>query len=77
MNFTLSHEIIQKILLNPLENEKCHQLHDGNCNVKALEQFMMGCKGVYKMYLLVHIIPLILFKRKKIVKQYTVIYSDH
>ena len=70
MRFTISQEAIKNILLNPLENEQCHQLHPGNCNVNALQQFALGCKGVYKMYLLVHIIPLILFKRKKMVKQY-------
>jgi hypothetical protein len=69
MTFTLSQDLIQKILLNPLENEKCNLLHEGNCNVKALQQFAMGCKGLYKMYLLVHLIPLILFKRKKVAKQ--------
>ena len=34
--------------------------------MKALSQFAEGCKGVYKMYLLVHLIPLLTLKRKKL-----------
>lgn len=38
--------------------------------MKFLSQFIGGCKGVYKMYLLAHLIPFLLFKRKKFVKKY-------
>ena len=56
-------------ILNPLENEKCAEMHPGSCNMKALSQFREGCKGVYKMYLLVHLIPLLTLKRKKLLKK--------
>ena len=70
----LSEDFISNTLNNPLTNEKCEQLHSGSCNMKALSQFKEGCKGVYKMYLLVHLIPLITIKRKKLIKKYTYFY---
>jgi hypothetical protein len=51
------------------QNEKCSQLHPGSCNAKAISQFTMGCRGVFKMYLLVHLIPLLTYKRKKLAKE--------
>lgn len=45
-------------------------MHLGTCNEKAISQFIMGCKSVFKMYLLVHLIPFIIFKRKKVIKKY-------
>lgn len=50
-------------------DETCSQLHAGDCNLKALIQFAMGVKSVMKMYLLVHIIPLLLFKLKRVKKK--------
>ena len=46
-------------------------MHNGSCNMKSLSQFVEGCKSVYKMYLLVHLIPLLLFKRKKLKQKYS------
>ena len=66
--FMLTTDFIEGCLTNPLENEKCHQLHEGGCNLKALKQFKNGCKGTCKMYLLVHMIPLLL-KRKQLLNQ--------
>ena len=66
----LPEEFIYEALRNPAQNEKCHQMHAGSCNLKALSQFTEGCKGVYKMYLLVHLIPLLTFKRKKLIAKY-------
>lgn len=66
----LSLDFIQKAIDNPLQDEQCADMHGGTCNAKAINQFIMGCKSVYKMYLLVHLIPFIIFKRKKVVKKY-------
>lgn len=67
----LSEEFVQKAILNPLQDEKCSELHPGiSCNMKCLVQFVNTCKGLYKMYLLVHIVPFIIFKRNKARKQY-------
>jgi len=44
-------------------------MHAGTCNGKGFSQFVMGCKGVYKMYLLVHLIPLLTLKRKKLMQK--------
>jgi len=65
----LSLEFIEKAINNPLQDEKCADMHGGTCNFKAISQFFMGCKSVYKMYLLVHLIPLVIFKRKKLLKK--------
>lgn len=45
-------------------------MHAGSCNQKGISQFIQGCKGVYKMYLLVHLIPLLVLKRKKLKDKY-------
>lgn len=68
--FVLDVGFISQALLNPLEDEKCSQLHKGSCNLKAVEQFGNGCKSMFKMYLLVHIIPLLTVKRKRLIKKY-------
>jgi hypothetical protein len=70
----MSPEFIAQTLDNPLQNEKCEQMHAGSCNDKALSQFLMGCRGVYKMYLLVHLIPLLTLKRKKLMEKYKTHY---
>ena len=70
LNNFLTQDFIAKAISNPLENETCAQLHTGSCNVKALEQFREGCRNMYKMYLLVHLIPLLTVKRKKLRQEY-------
>lgn len=62
-------ETIQKIIDNPLCNEKCDVLHGGDCNVKFLIQSFYGARAVFKMYLIVHLVPLLLFKLKKLKKE--------
>jgi hypothetical protein len=44
-------------------------MHELSCNAKALIQFFISCKGVFKMYLLVHLVPFATFKRKKVIKK--------
>ena len=67
---SLSEEFIRQAILNPLMDEKCSQLHPGvSCNLKMCLQFAATCKSLYKMYLLVHLIPFLIFKRKKLMKE--------
>ena len=40
------------------------------CNHKGFSQFVIGSKAVAKMYLMVHLIPFLLFKRKKVRQKY-------
>ena len=70
----LSWEFLHAAINNPLQNEKCVDMHHGTCNQKAVSQFVMGCQSVFKMYLLVHLIPFIMFKRKKVMKEYSSAY---
>jgi hypothetical protein len=49
-------------------------MHAGSCNAKAISQFFNGCKALYKIYLLVHLIPLITLKRKRLIKKYVYLY---
>lgn len=62
-------EFMSAAFANEKCDETCSQLHAGDCNVKALIQFAMAVKSVLKMYLLVHIIPLLLFKFKRVKKK--------
>jgi hypothetical protein len=71
----MTEDFIYEALRNPLENETCDQLHAGSCNMKGMSQFVEGCKGTYKLYLIVHLIPLLIFKRKKLVEKYHQAYS--
>lgn len=67
----LSPEFVQQAIANPLENELCADLHPGlSCNATMLHQFAHTCQALYKMYLLVHLVPFLLFKRKKLRQKY-------
>lgn len=67
---TIDQETLKKILENTLCDEKCELLHGGYCNTRAVIQFFNGVSGVFKMYLIVHLVPFLLFKLKKIKKKY-------
>jgi hypothetical protein len=58
-------EQLRIIIDNPNYDVKCAILHGGDCNTKAVIQFAMGVKSVFKMYLLAHIVPFLLFKLRK------------
>lgn len=67
----ISEDLIQRAIADPTLDLKCNELHPGiSCNEKMLEQFMSTNKSLYKMYLIVHLIPFVIFKRKKFKKQY-------
>ena len=54
----------------------CSAFHAGlSCNTKAWEQFLVGFKGTYKMYLVVHLVPFLLFRRKRAFQEYSPPYS--
>lgn len=53
----------------------CAELHEGSCNMKFLEQFSNGCRSLYKLYLIIHLAPVLLFKTKRLRHQYPVAYS--
>lgn len=45
----------------------CTDFHEGmSCNHKAFSQFLTTAKAVSKMYLVAHMIPFLLLKRKKV-----------
>jgi hypothetical protein len=62
----MDQETINKVLANVKCDETCELLHAGDCNVKGLVQFAMGVESVFKMYLLAHLVPLLLFRLKKL-----------
>ena len=48
----------------------CEHIHPGQtCNQKALMMFMRVVKPVTKTYIPIHILPVLLFKRKQFVKK--------
>ena len=65
----MDEETIKNILANVNCDEKCEFLHAGDCNLKTLIQFFLGAKSVFKMYLLAHLVPLLLFKLNKLKKE--------
>ena len=66
----VSSVVIEQAILNKLQNETCQDYHPGiSCNSKAWAQFVQGSRSVFKMYLAVHLVPLLLFKRKHIKEQ--------
>ena len=74
-DFMLAADFISRAILNANEDEKCHEMHEGSCNAKALTQFGNGCKSMYKMYLLIHLIPLLTVKRKRLIKKYSLLHA--
>ena len=55
---------------------ECSHMHLGSCNGKGFKMFVNGCKGVSKMYLVVHLISLAL-KGKGLTKEYASHHSVH
>jgi hypothetical protein len=63
-------EFIREAICDPQQSESCSDFHPGiSCNRKAFCQFFLGCKSVTKMYLIVHILPFLVFKRKQLKEQ--------
>ena len=50
-------------------------MHEGSCEMKALFQLVQGCRAAFKTYLVIHLVPLILFRRKKFKQKYFINYK--
>ena len=69
----LTSQYIQDAIDHPEVRLFCKDLHHGiTCEFKFLNQFISGCKSLSKMYLIVHLVPFLLFKRKKLKEKYFV-----
>ncbi len=65
----LSREYILRAIQNLQEDETCSDHHPGmSCNDKMVQQFMSGSQSLFKMYLVVHLVPLLVFKIKSLKK---------
>jgi hypothetical protein len=47
----------------------CSHLHSSSCLSYALLRFFRTCSNVYKQYIILYLIPLLVFKHKKLVRQ--------
>ena len=67
----VSQQMINHAIENPEDILSCMHFHKGiDCNMKMVEQFISGSKSLSKMYLIVHLVPFLLFKRKKAKQKY-------
>lgn len=48
----------------------CSEYHDGPCINVLPHRFKSTMDTMYKMYIPIHIIPFLLFKRKKVLQEY-------
>lgn len=63
----VSQEFIEQAIKDVDGPVTCSDFHPGlSCNAKALSQFASSVKSCSKMYFLAHLIPFVLFKRKKV-----------
>ena len=47
---------------------ECSHIHDGSCEYEAFKRFMVIFKLSSKFYLPIHLVPTLIFQRKKLVK---------
>ena len=47
----------------------CKDFHDHSCLWEALKRFLIVFKSSYKYYIPIHFIPLLIFKRKKLIRE--------
>lgn len=63
-------EDLYKRLLNTCDtNLPCDQLHDHYCIIDALRKSYNNLPMFFKLYGLIHLIPFIVFKRKRVLKE--------
>jgi hypothetical protein len=48
---------------------ECEHFHEGTCASTMLPHFLASTASMYKMYIPVHIIPFLLFKRKRFLQK--------
>ena len=76
MTEILTEEYVREAISNINFDFCCSQTHPGlTCNGMATMMILRGLKPVIKTYLPVHIVPFLLFKRKKFLKKYNTPYS--
>lgn len=62
-----SQELVHTMITELEGVYSCTDFHEGlSCNQKAFSQFLTTAKAVSKMYLVAHMIPFLLLKRKKV-----------
>jgi hypothetical protein len=66
----MDEEFVRRIIEKGEYDENCSHLHVESCNIKALVMFARGVKSLYRIYLLAHLIPLFLFRFKRLKKKY-------
>lgn len=47
----------------------CKDLHDGWCIEEAIRRFLTVFKASYKYYIPIHFIPLLIFKRRRLIRE--------
>lgn len=71
MTAPLTLESVSQAIADPHFLFKCEDFHKGiSCNEKALMMFLRVVKPVARTYIPIHILPVLLFKRKKFMKKY-------
>ena len=67
----LSLEYVEASIADGLSLFECADIHPGlTCNEKAVTMFLRCVKPVTKAYIPIHVLPLLLFKRKQFVQKY-------
>jgi hypothetical protein len=62
-----SPEFVSRAITDLDMHVSCTHFHsDLSCNGKAVDQFVSSLRSCSKMYFLAHLIPFLLFKRKKV-----------
>ena len=71
MNNTIRPDALEELIRGRLPDYNCGLIHPNTtCSSKAWDQVFLGFRAVGKMYLLVHLIPFLLFKLKRARKRY-------
>ena len=66
---TISKELVTQAISQGFIH--CKYIHDGSCEIDALKKFIFALRLGVMYYLPIHLIPVIIYKRKLIFKQYS------
>ena len=58
-------ELIEKAITQGLVI-KCKHLHKGSCEILFLKEILKTGKSTFKMYFAIHLLPVLIFKLKKL-----------
>lgn len=64
---TISKELFDNVVAGGFLH--CKDLHDHSCNYAALEKFLVVMKIAAKFYFPIHVIPMLIFRFKKLKEQ--------